>query len=212
MDKYIAFPIITDEQIIWEISIFRNQTVLDKALYYSQRIVDRIGCVENLSCCESDLSFSNCIVTFEKRCKYSELKDIVKVMMCMVESPFEIMCFANDSKREHIIGISSSNQVWGVTISRSDYATNTFKNFFDHCKEFVLVHADELYLNFAFKSSYFEVLNINPFSLFLITPYPSYNECFPWKDTGVRYTIKYIPHETLWDTSGDDLSILPEMW
>lgn len=87
-----------------------------------------------------------------------------------------------------------------------------FKKFAEQCKDIVLIHGDELYLNYTFKSAYFEVLKLNPFNLFLITPYPNCDECFPWKDNGVRYRVVPCKTETLWDTSGDDLSILPEMW
>lgn len=212
MNKHTTFQNIAEDQFNWKISIYREQTSIDKAQFYSRIILERLGSViQNLSSCTSDLTFSNFIIYFETLCRYSELKNMVNVLKELIESPFEIMCDAEVGSGEYIIGISSYNQIWGCTISKDFFSPNFFKEFLEQCEDIVLVHGDEVYLNYTFKSAYFEVHN-PLFNIFLITPYPSCDECFPWKDNGVRYNIRFIPNETLWDTSGDDLSILPEMW
>lgn len=212
MNKLTPFHAITLGQFNWQIIIYKKETSFDDALRYSQSIVHRIEGVENLSSCASDLSFNNCILIFEKRCNYNVIKDTVKILNGLIERPFEIMCYAEDSEGKQTVGVSNPDQVWGVTISRGDHNAGYFKEFIKQCKNIRLIHADNLYLNYIFNSAYFEAFNINPFLIFLITPYPCYDELFPWKDSGFRYNIRPVSNQTLWDTSGDDLSILPEMW
>ena len=212
MNKITPSHAISLGQLNWQIILYKEETSLDDALRYSQRIVNRIEGVENLSYCASDLSFNNCILIFEKRCTYIVLKETIKILNSLIESPFEIMCYTEDSKGEQTVGVSTFDQVWGLTISRSDHTADYFKKFIAQCRDILLVHADDVYLNYTFKSTYFEVFENNRFTLFLITPYPSCDELFPWKDSGFRYNIRPDSNQTLWDTSGDDLSILPEMW
>lgn len=190
----------------WIISIFKSLS----SIIEINQLVDALKKNPQIIILNANLpdnNFCNHIVTLEFNGIESDIKRVIRRITTYLIEPYEIICDAHENIK--LIGFSSGGEEWGITIHRQDF--EILKPNFIQFSRPKIIHEDDIYLNFITKSQYFEI-PLNPFTFFYVSPYPKNDPTFPWIDSGIRWKISKNANEYLWDSSGDDLSILPEMW
>lgn len=190
----------------WTITIYKPLCSLENVnlLIVVLKTIPQIAILNYNS---SDTNFCNHIITCEFNGFEYEVKEILRKFNEYISGEYEIICEALDNTK--LIGISNFDNKWGLTINNLDI--ELLKSKFVQLSNLRVVHKDNVYCNYTFQSEFFEI-SINLFVFISISPYPKNDPTFPWVDSGIRWKISKNTNEYLWDTSGDDLSILPEMW